>query len=65
MAWVLVPSLEVVAGEQVYTALGPGRVGFTSDTFRAELEVDGAGLVRALPRCSPTGPTRADPRPSR
>ncbi|MFJ6196626.1 putative glycolipid-binding domain-containing protein [Micromonospora sp. NPDC092111] len=49
VAWVLVPSLEVIAGEQVYTALGPGRVGFTSDTFRAELEVDGDGLVRHYP----------------
>ncbi|MEV0939311.1 putative glycolipid-binding domain-containing protein [Micromonospora wenchangensis] len=49
VAWVLVPSLEVVAGEQVYTALGPGRVGFTSDTFRTELEVDGEGLVRHYP----------------
>ncbi|MEU7615037.1 putative glycolipid-binding domain-containing protein [Micromonospora rifamycinica] len=49
VAWVLVPSLEVVAGEQVYTALGPGRVGFASDTFRAELEVDDTGLVRHYP----------------
>ncbi|WFE95868.1 putative glycolipid-binding domain-containing protein [Micromonospora sp. WMMD987] len=49
VAWVLVPSLEVVAGEQVYTALGPGRVGFASDTFRAELTVDDTGLVRHYP----------------
>ncbi|KWV30859.1 putative glycolipid-binding domain-containing protein [Micromonospora rifamycinica] len=49
VAWVLVPSLEVVAGEQVYTALGPGRVGFASDTFRAELTVDDTGVVRHYP----------------
>ncbi|MEH0845161.1 putative glycolipid-binding domain-containing protein [Micromonospora sp. CPCC 205711] len=49
VAWVLVPSLEVVAAEQVYTPLGPGRVRFVSDTFRADLELDADGLVRRYP----------------
>ncbi|MEV4493192.1 putative glycolipid-binding domain-containing protein [Micromonospora coxensis] len=49
VAWVLLPSLEVIPAEQVYTALGPGRVGFASDTFRAELAVDGDGFVTRYP----------------
>ncbi|MEW2383739.1 putative glycolipid-binding domain-containing protein [Micromonospora sp. NPDC047707] len=49
VAWVLVPSLVVVAAEQVYTGLGPGRVRFTSDTFTAELDVDGDGYVLRYP----------------
>ncbi|MGC5017232.1 putative glycolipid-binding domain-containing protein [Micromonospora sp. DT47] len=49
VAWVLVPSLEVVPAEQVYTALGPNRVRFASDTFRADLELDGNGLVLRYP----------------
>ncbi|WP_229398785.1 putative glycolipid-binding domain-containing protein [Micromonospora okii] len=49
VAWVLVPSLTVVPAEQVYTALGPGRVGFASGTFAAELDVDGDGWVLRYP----------------
>ncbi|MGC4804885.1 putative glycolipid-binding domain-containing protein [Micromonospora sp. DT233] len=49
VAWVLVPSLAVVAAEQVYTALGPGRVRFTSGTFATELEIDPAGWVIRYP----------------
>ncbi|MGN9774761.1 putative glycolipid-binding domain-containing protein [Micromonospora sp. H33] len=49
VAWVLVPSLLVVAAEQVYTGLGPGRVRFHSDTFTAELDVDGDGYVLRYP----------------
>ncbi|MEH1056064.1 putative glycolipid-binding domain-containing protein [Micromonospora sp. CPCC 206171] len=49
VAWVLAPSLEVVPAEQVYTPLGPGRVRFASDGFRAELTLDADGLVRHYP----------------
>ncbi|WP_328340933.1 putative glycolipid-binding domain-containing protein [Micromonospora sp. NBC_00421] len=56
VAWVLVPSLEVVAGEQVYTAVGPGRVGFASDTFRAELTVDDHGFVIRYPGLAERSP---------
>jgi uncharacterized protein len=49
MAWVTVPSLEVFASEQTYTALGGGRVRYSSRTFTAELELDGDGYVRHYP----------------
>ncbi|WBB82439.1 putative glycolipid-binding domain-containing protein [Micromonospora sp. WMMD882] len=49
VAWVLVPSLLVVPAEQTYTALGAGRVGFASDTFRTEIEVDADGYVTRYP----------------
>ncbi|TDC36074.1 putative glycolipid-binding domain-containing protein [Micromonospora sp. KC213] len=49
VAWVLVPSLAVVAAEQVYTALAPDRVGFASDTFQAQLTLDDHGFVTHYP----------------
>ncbi len=49
VAWVLVPSLVVVPAEQVYTALGDGRVRFASDRFTAELTLDRDGYVRTYP----------------
>ncbi|MEH0937204.1 putative glycolipid-binding domain-containing protein [Micromonospora psammae] len=49
VAWVLVPSLEVVPARQVYTPLGPHRVRYASDSFRAELELDDDGLVLRYP----------------
>jgi hypothetical protein len=49
MAWVLVPSLQVLAVEQTYTALGPGRVRYASGTFTADLELDPAGYVTRYP----------------
>src|SRR3989440_1510330 len=45
MAFVLVPSLEVVASRQTYIALGEGRVRFESGTFAADLTVDDEGYV--------------------
>jgi uncharacterized protein len=42
-AWVLLPSLAVVASEQTYTVLGDNRVRYASGTFRADLDLD-AGL---------------------
>ncbi|WP_233258036.1 putative glycolipid-binding domain-containing protein [Micromonospora sp. S4605] len=49
VAWVLVPGLQVVPAEQVYTALGPRRVRFASDTFTADLELDANGYVLRYP----------------
>ncbi|MFC8847869.1 MULTISPECIES: putative glycolipid-binding domain-containing protein [unclassified Micromonospora] len=49
VAWVLVPSLMVLPAEQVYTALGPGRIRFASGTFTAELDVDPDGWVLRYP----------------
>lgn len=58
VAWVLVPGLAVVAAEQVYTALGPGRIRFSSDTFTADLDVDPDGWVVRYPGLA----ERIDPR---
>ncbi|MEU6072198.1 putative glycolipid-binding domain-containing protein [Micromonospora sp. NPDC047074] len=58
VAWVLVPSLTVVPAEQVYTPLGPDRVRFTSDTFTAEIDLDGEGYVTRYPGLA----ERVDPR---
>lgn len=49
VAWVLVPSLEVVVSSQTYQAVGDGVVRFTSGTFAAELTVDDRGYVRRYP----------------
>ncbi|MFG1802539.1 putative glycolipid-binding domain-containing protein [Micromonospora carbonacea] len=49
VAWVQVPSLLVLPAEQVYTALGPGRVRFASETFTTELAVDPGGWVLHYP----------------
>jgi hypothetical protein len=48
VAWVLVPSLEVVAAEQRYTALDGG-VRFSSRSFSAELDLDADGYVARYP----------------
>jgi hypothetical protein len=51
MAWVDVPSLDVVRSEQRYEPLGPRRVRFVSldDDFTAELELDADGFVVDYP----------------
>jgi hypothetical protein len=49
VAWVLVPSLEVVASEQTYRALGGERVRFRSGSFAADLTLDASGYVLAYP----------------
>ena len=49
VAWVLVPSLEVVAAKQHYTVLGPGRVRFASQGFTAELASTPDGYVIHYP----------------
>ncbi|MGN9811205.1 putative glycolipid-binding domain-containing protein [Micromonospora sp. BQ11] len=49
VAWVQVPSLLVVAAEQVYSGAGPGRIRFRSDTFTADIHLDADGYVRRYP----------------
>ena len=49
VAWVLVPSLEVIASTQTYQAAGDGIVRFTSGSFNADVRVDERGYVRHYP----------------
>jgi uncharacterized protein len=49
VAWVLLPSLEVVPSTQTYTSLGPDRVRFTSGSFTAEIALDADGYVTHYP----------------
>ena len=49
VAWVIVPSLEVVQADQIYTHLGEGMVRFANETFSADLSVDEDGFVRDYP----------------
>jgi uncharacterized protein len=49
MAWILVPSLEVLPSEQVYTAVGDRRVRYYDDGFTADLELDERGYVVHYP----------------
>jgi hypothetical protein len=49
VAWVLLPSLEVVQADQIYTPLGDNRVRFASETFSADLTVDDDGFVLDYP----------------
>jgi uncharacterized protein len=49
VAWVQLPSLEVVQADQIYTLLGPGLVRFANETFSADLVVDDDGFVADYP----------------
>ncbi|GIE98183.1 putative glycolipid-binding domain-containing protein [Paractinoplanes rishiriensis] len=49
VAWVLLPSLEVVQADQIYTPLGDHRVRYASETFSADLTVDDEGFVTDYP----------------
>jgi hypothetical protein len=49
VAWVLMPSLEVVQADQIYTSLGDRRVRFATETFSADLVVDDEGFVVEYP----------------
>jgi len=49
VAWVLLPSLEVVQADQIYTPLSDGRVRFASETFSTDLVIDDDGFVRDYP----------------
>ncbi len=49
VAWVILPSLEVVQADQIYTALGDGQVRFAGETVSADLAVDDEGFVIDYP----------------
>jgi hypothetical protein len=49
VAWVLLPSLQVIQADQIYTALGDQRVRFANETFSADLTVDADGFVLDYP----------------
>ncbi|BCJ43835.1 transcriptional regulator [Actinoplanes ianthinogenes] len=49
VAWVLVPSLEVVQADQIYTPLDDGRIRCAGETFAADLTVDDGGFVVDYP----------------
>ena len=49
VAWVLVPSLEVVAGEQSYRTISDRQVRFRSGSFAADLTLDADGYVLTYP----------------
>jgi hypothetical protein len=48
-AWVLLPSLAVIANAQTYTVLAPGRVRYASGSFTADLDLDENGYVVHYP----------------
>lgn len=48
-AWVLLPSLAVVASRQTYTVLGERQVRYTDDTFTADISLDADGYVTHYP----------------
>jgi uncharacterized protein len=48
-AWVLLPSLAVIANAQTYIVLAPGRVRYASGSFTADLDVDENGYVVRYP----------------
>jgi hypothetical protein len=54
-AWVLLPSLAVVASEQTYTVLGDKRVRYASGTFRADLDLDEGLFVTNYPGLATLG----------
>ena len=49
VAWILVPSLEVVQADQIYTPLGDHGIRYASETFSADLTVDDDGFVNEYP----------------
>lgn len=54
-AMVRLPSLEVIPSEQTYTAVGGGKVRYSSGTFTAELTVDASGFVTHYPGLARSG----------
>jgi hypothetical protein len=49
VAWVQLPSLEVVQADQIYTRQSEGVVRFANETFSADLVVDDDGFVADYP----------------
>jgi hypothetical protein len=49
MAWVLVPSLEVLPSEQTYRVVDEGTIRFDIEGFGADLAIDKEGYVVRYP----------------
>jgi hypothetical protein len=49
VAWVILPSLEVVQADQIYTPISAGMIRFATETFSADLVVDDDGFVADYP----------------
>ena len=49
VAWIMMPSLQVIPARHLYTTLGEGRVRYESGTFAADLTVDADGYIRRYP----------------
>jgi uncharacterized protein len=49
VAWILVPSLQVLDSSQTYRVVGDHRLRFTSGSFAADLDVDEQGYVTRYP----------------
>jgi hypothetical protein len=49
VAWVLLPSLEVVQADQIYTPLPDGRIRCAGEAFSADLTVDDEGFITDYP----------------
>lgn len=55
VAWVLVPSLQVIAAEQTYTVLAEDQIRYSSGSFTADLTVDAQGYVMHYPGLAERG----------
>lgn len=60
VAWVLLPSLEVVQADHIYTLLADGKVRFASETFSADLTVDADGFVKDYPGLAQRADTQSE-----
>lgn len=49
IAWIRVPSLQVIPVEQTYTVIDAGTIRYSSGSFTADLTVDGDGFVVNYP----------------
>jgi uncharacterized protein len=49
VAWILLPSLEVIESSQTYRVVGDHQVRFTSGAFSADIDVDEQGYVLRYP----------------
>jgi hypothetical protein len=49
VAWILLPSLEVIESSQTYRVVGDHQFRFTSGAFSADIDVDDQGYVLRYP----------------
>jgi uncharacterized protein len=56
VAWVLLPSLEVVQADHIYTPLDDGRIRSAGETFSADLTIDDEGFIVDYPSLAKRAP---------